>query len=83
MQFILCPACGAEILDLEEAVLSETEGIRNFHHKLLYDLIIKEEKRIKKLDISEDYRLCKALAACFELQDYLANIISVESPEEC
>ena len=26
-------------------------------------------------EIAGDYRLCKALAACYELQDYLAGVL--------
>ena len=33
--------------------------------------------------ILNDYRLCKALAACYELQDYLANRIAEYDPENC
>ncbi len=83
MSYIHCPSCGAEILNLAEVVITETEGIQNFQHKLMYELVVQEEKRLQKQDVSEDYRLCKALAACFELQDYLSNCIAVESPEDC
>lgn len=79
---ICCPSCGAEIFDLEEVVITEAEGIRNFQHQLLYKLVMKEEVRLQNMDISGDYRLCKALAACYELQDHLANCIADESPEE-
>jgi len=76
---ICCPSCGAEILDFEEVVITEAEEILNLQHQLLYKLVMKEEVRLQKMDISGDYRLCKALAACYELQDYLANCIAAEN----
>ncbi len=82
MAMVHCPSCGEEILDLEQVVVTDTEENRNFHHQLLYELVKKEEERLQKQDISGDYRLCKALAACFELQDYLSNCITTESPED-
>ena len=50
-------------------------------YTLFYDLVVAEEKRIKNDPIADNYRLCKALAACYELQDYLANRLA-EYPEE-
>lgn len=38
-----------------------------------YDFITAEIERIKAQDVLHDYRLCKALAACYELQEHLAN----------
>jgi len=49
---------------------------------LFYDLIVREERRLQKQDISEDYRLCKALASCYELQDYLASRIAMLEAEK-
>ena len=40
-----------------------------------YDLIIEEIENIMSQDLQHDYHLCKALAACYELQEYLANRI--------
>ncbi len=48
---------------------------------LFYDLVIREEKRLLGQDIAEDYRLCKALASCYELQDYLAARIALLEAE--
>ncbi len=48
---------------------------------LFYDLVIREEKRLLGQDIAEDYRLCKALASCYELQDYLATRIALLGAE--
>lgn len=44
-------------------------------YEQFYDFVVREEERLKSQDIANDYRLCKALAACYELQDYLANRI--------
>ncbi len=49
---------------------------------LFYDLVVREEKRLQKQDIAEEYRLCKALASCYELQDYLASRIALLGAEE-
>ena len=43
------------------------------HYTVFYDAIIKEIDILKLRDISGDYRLIKALAACYELQEYTAN----------
>lgn len=45
-------------------------------YEQFYDFVIREEERLKEMDIINDYRLCKALAACYELQEYLANQIA-------
>jgi len=50
-------------------------------YNLFYDLIVREEKRLQKQDIAEDYRLCKALASCYELQDYLASQVTLLGAE--
>ena len=42
-------------------------------YQQFYNLVVKEEELLKAEDILNDYRLCKALAACYELQDYLAG----------
>ena len=42
-------------------------------YEMFYDFVVREIKRLKQSDVSENYSLCKALAACYELQDYLAN----------
>ena len=46
-------------------------------YEQFYDYVLEEEKRLIAMgaDIVENYKLCKALAACYELQDHLANII--------
>ena len=43
---------------------------------LFYDFVSEEKTRLEAMgaEIVSDYRLCKALAACYELQDHLANI---------
>ena len=42
-------------------------------YQKFYDFVVQEEKTLKEKDVSGDYRLCKALAACYELHEYLAN----------
>ena len=42
-------------------------------YEQFYDLVTDEIERLKAQDIMSDYRLCKALAACYELQEYLAG----------
>lgn len=46
------------------------------NYERFYDLVVQEEQHLEKLDIAGDYRLYKALAACYELRDYLANQIA-------
>ena len=43
------------------------------NYRQFYDLVVQEEETLKAENILGDYRLCKALAACYELHDYLAN----------
>ena len=45
-------------------------------YKLFYDFVGQETEVLKTKDVANDYQLCKALAACYELRDYLANRIS-------
>ena len=68
----VCPYCG----------YAEDSNI-GLQYRLFYDLIMNEQKRLKERDILNDYRLCKALAACYELQDYLDNRIAEYDPENC
>lgn len=42
-------------------------------YQMFYSLVVEEEELLKARDIQHDYRSCKALAACHELQDYLAG----------
>jgi len=64
-------------------IAAEATEFRSLQQNLLYDLVVKEEKALQNLDIANDYRLCKALAACYELHDYLANAIAADSREDC
>lgn len=48
-------------------------------YSTFYDFVTEEQENLRALDISGDYRLCKALAALYELQDYLANKIATDS----
>ena len=45
------------------------------NYNMFYDLVVMEIDRLRSEDISNDYCLCKALAACYELQDYLAGVL--------
>ena len=45
-------------------------------YKLFYDFVGQETEVLKTKDAANDYQLCKALAACYELRDYLANRIA-------
>lgn len=43
-------------------------------YQQFYDRVIEEQKHLMEIDLyKDDYRLIKALAALYELQDYLAN----------
>lgn len=53
------------------------------HYKSFYDLVISEITRLKGLETT-DYRSVKALAACYELQDYLAGqLAQYDGEEDC
>ena len=47
-------------------------------YEQFYELVIQEESRLAEQGaaLAKDDRLCKALAACYELQDYLAGILA-------
>jgi len=48
-----------------------------------YDLVMEEIHRLTEAAFSgEEYRLVKALAACYELQEYLANRLAALGLEE-
>ena len=46
------------------------------NYQQFYDLIIEEEEILVSQDFKQNYRLCRALAACYELQEHLANQIA-------
>ncbi|MBR1496174.1 MAG: hypothetical protein IJ617_00925 [Oscillospiraceae bacterium] len=48
-------------------------------YRTFYDYVVMERQYILRRDAAFDSRLCKALAACYELQDYLANQISEDA----
>lgn len=73
MDLIKCPVCGREIHSKAPAFICNSPLSEGRKYKLFYDLVIREESRLKNIDSANEYRLCKALAACYELQDYLAN----------
>ena len=45
-------------------------------YEQFYHYVVQESEVLKGDDIAGDYRRCKALAACYELMDYLANRIA-------
>ena len=45
-------------------------------YEQFYDFVVREAEALKTKDVANDYQLCKALAACYELRDYLANRIA-------
>lgn len=51
-------------------------------YEQFYDYVVMEQDRLRETDALNDYRLCKALAACYELQDYLAGRIAEGETEE-
>ncbi len=81
----LCPIPGEdERFDPEKGLERFRERLRKAEarrYSLFYDMIIAEQERLKRQDATGNYRLCKALAACYELQEYLANILA-EYPEK-
>lgn len=52
------------------------------NYRAFYDLVVEEKERLQAFDVTGDYRQCKALAALYELQDYLANKIAEQVDEE-
>lgn len=46
-----------------------------------YDAVVREIESLQKEDVAGDYRTCKALAACYELQDYLAECLAEEAEQ--
>ena len=52
-------------------------------YEKFYDMVREEIRRLMEMDMyKDDYRLIKALAALYELQDYLANRIAELGMEE-
>jgi len=82
-----CPECGhcGTLIELEHFEVGDCNKIgRNDLTlcNLFYELALREEKYLQKQDIAGDYRLCKALASCYELQDYLAGRIALLGSKE-
>lgn len=48
-------------------------------YRAFYDLVVEEKEYLQGFDVTGEYRLCKALAALYELQDYLTNKLA----EQC
>lgn len=51
-------------------------------YRAFYDFVVAEKEYLQAFDVADDHRLCKALAALYELQDYLANKIAETGDEE-
>lgn len=52
------------------------------NYRAFYDLVVEEKEHLQGFDVTGDYRQCKALAALYELQDYLSNKIAEQGDEE-
>lgn len=46
-------------------------------YELFYTYALKEIARLSEADLQHDYKKVKALAACYELQEYLAGKLGV------
>ena len=51
-------------------------------YRLFYNYVVMERQYLLRQDEVFDYRICKVLAACYELQDYLAGLLPEETDEE-
>ena len=51
-------------------------------YESFYNLVVSEIQELRVADVANDYRLCKALAALYELQDYLAGQIACVDPPD-
>ena len=85
MNTIACPECGREVNAGDFACLSCGSPLGKDEsfpadpiswYRLFYEMVVNEENVLKKDNVSNDYRRCKALASCYELQDYLANLLA-------
>ena len=48
-------------------------------YQQFYDRVMEEQQHLLEIDMyKDDYRLVKALASLYELQDYLANRLAEE-----
>jgi len=45
-------------------------------YRHFYDLVMEEEDTLRKGDVTQDYQLCHALSALYQLQEYLAGKIA-------
>lgn len=53
-------------------------------YRQFYDLVMEEEAALRKGDVSQDYQLCHALSALYQLQEYLAGkLAEAEDAEDC
>ena len=59
-----------------QALMAEAERAAAMDYEKFLEYTTLELERLKTKDITDDYKLCKALAACYELQEYLTNRIA-------
>ena len=54
-------------------------GVIPMDYSKFYDMVMEEEQKLLEMEIyKEDYKLIKALASLYELQNYLSNRIVEE-----
>ena len=51
-------------------------------YRLFYDLVMEEEAELRKRDVSQNYRLCHALSAHYQLHGYLAEKLAEAGDDE-
>ena len=51
-------------------------------YRHFYDLVTEEESKLRKGDVPQDYQLCHALSALYQLQEYLARKIAEVGDDE-
>ncbi len=51
-------------------------------YQQFYDYVVEEENLLRECEVAKDYKMCKALAALYELHEYLAGKIE-DSDEDC
>ncbi len=51
-------------------------------YRLFYDMVMEEERELRACDVTQDYKLCHALSALYQLQEYLAAKLPEEEDSE-
>lgn len=59
-----------------QALMAEADRAAAMDYEAFYKYTTIELERLKTKSLADDYKLCKALAACYELQEYLTNRIA-------